>query len=154
MERCQHSTQGWAVPELKGLCWGWGVKLAAASELLETSCPAGSLLPSWRLTARYLLHLCISLCPLRWWDLLSVLLSKSSQRQDTRVFATRYAGKTSWGLEVGREEEKKTKESPPSVELKPVVMLCLAEFPHCAVLGSCSPLADALPRAMRSVLQR
>lgn len=85
---------------------------------------------------------------------MSVLLSKSSQRQDTHVFGTRYAGKTSWGLEVGREEEKKTKESPPSMELKPVVMLCLAQFPHCAALGGRSPLADALPRAMRSVLQR
>lgn len=59
-----------------------------------------------------------------------------------------------WGLEVGREKEKKTKKSPPSVELKPVVMLCLAQFPHCTVLAGRSPLADALPRVMRSVLQR
>lgn len=70
------------------------------------------------------------------------------------MFGTRYAGKTPRGLEVGREEEKKTKESPPIVELKPVVMLCLAQFPHCTALGGRSPLADALPRAMRSVLRR
>lgn len=98
--------------------------------------------------------MCSSLCPLGQWDLLSVLLSKSPQRQDTHVFGTRYAGKTPRGLEVGREEEKKTKESPPIMELKPVVMLCLAQFPHCTALGGRSPLADALPRAMRSVLRR
>lgn len=40
------------------------------------------------------------------------------------------------------------------MELKPVVMLCLAQFPHCTALGGRSPLADALPRAMRSVLRR
>lgn len=55
------------------------------------------------------------------------------------MFGTRYAGKTFQGLEVEKEGEKKTKESPPSVELKPVVMLCLAQFLHCTELGGLSP---------------
>lgn len=57
------------------------------------------------------------------------------------MFGTRYAGKTSQLLEVEKEGEKKTKESLPSVELKPVVMLCLAQFLHCTELGRRSPLS-------------
>lgn len=57
------------------------------------------------------------------------------------MFGTRYAGKTSRDLEVGREGEKKTKESPPSMELKPVVVFCLAWFLHCTELGGRSPLS-------------
>lgn len=57
------------------------------------------------------------------------------------MFGTRYSGKTSRGLEVGREGEEKTKESPPSVELKPVVVFCLARFLHCTELGGRSPLS-------------
>lgn len=147
---CQHSTQGWAVPELQGPCWGgvqsWQLPLSSLKSVLLAAC----YLPGGCSQVSLTYHLCL----LRWWDLLSELLSKSPQRRDARVSGTRYAGKTSWGLEVGREREKKTKEAPPSVELKPVVVLCLARIPHCTVLGSCSPLADALPRAMRSVLQR
>lgn len=55
------------------------------------------------------------------------------------MFGTRYAGKTCQGLEVGREGVKKTKESPPRVELKPMVMLNLAQFLHCTELGGRNP---------------
>lgn len=118
-----------------GSAWAEGSVLGLGCK--AGSCPQalGSLLSCWLLVSSLEARSKVSVTPV--------------SKDKIRVFGTRYRGKTSWVLEVGREEEKRTKECPPSVGLKPVVVLCLAQFPHCTALGGCSPLADALPRAMR-----
>lgn len=130
------------MPEPKGPGWGWergGWQLARNCWKQFLSCGLLAYLP--RGPEQGICYTCSSVCLLGRWDLLSVLLSKAPQRRETHVFGTRYAGKTSRDLEVGREGEKKTKESPPSMELKPVVVFCLAWFLHCTELGGRSPLS-------------